>query len=99
MNKYIWKFCRYAINDLSPNYDPAIEDLTKKIEDLTDELQVIRTNLRKLKYGNDLKLLKTIDTQIQRLQVTFDAIDEPSQSDFESKSAENVCDETFQGMK
>ena len=90
---------RYVINDLSPNFDPVVEDLTRKIEELSEELKSIRMNLRRLKYGNDLQVLKTIDTQLHRLQMTFESSDEYSEmSNFKAKiHAKNVCDEKYLG--
>ena len=87
------------INDLSPNFDPVVEDLTKKIEELSDELRSIRLNLRRLKYGNDGQVLKMIDTQLHRLQLTFESGDSDLEmSDLGSKSsAKNVCDEKYLG--
>ena len=76
-----------------------VEDLTRKIEELSEELKSIRMNLRRLKYGNDLQVLKTIDTQLHRLQMTFESSDEYSEmSNFKAKiHAKNVCDEKYLG--
>ena len=62
----------YGAVDLSPNYDPFIEEINRKTDDLIQELLSIKQKLISLKFGNDLNVVKNIDERIQRLLVMFD---------------------------
>lgn len=96
-------FFRYGYGniDLPPNYDPVLEDLNRKVEDLTHELFVIKQKLNQLKFGTDLELLRNIGDRIQRLLNMFDYEDteeeDPGGSNLERQEPIHVCPEEYHG--
>ena len=92
----------YGNVDLSPSYDPFIEEINRKTEDLVLELLAIKQKLMSLKFGNDLNVVKNIDERLQRLLIMFDFKPEEGANGIEDFSLErqepiNVCPEEFKG--
>ena len=87
----IFSYFRYGYGavDLSPNYDPFIEEINRKTDDLIQELLSIKQKLISLKFGNDLNVVKNIDERIQRLLVMFDF--KPEDSDGSMAIEDWVC--------
>ena len=67
--------------DLMPNYDPFVEDLNRKIDDLTEELLSIRQLLKRLNLSPHSKIIRKIDLKIKRLLLNFDVKEEAISSD------------------
>ena len=59
-----------------PNYDPFVEDLNRKIDDLTEELLSIRQLLKRLNLSPHSKTIRKIDLKIKRLLLNFDVKEE-----------------------
>ena len=88
----------YGIVDLPSNYDPILEDLNRKIEDLTSELLVIQASLSQLRFGiSDITSLRNVDERIQRLLVMFDYKDEMKNANLDRQNPLHVCPEIFKG--
>ena len=64
-----------------PNYDPFVEDLNRKIDDLTEELLSIRQLLKRLNLSPHSKIIRKIDLKIKRLLLNFDVKEEAISSD------------------
>ena len=64
-----------------PNYDPFVEDLNRKIDDLTEELLSIRQLLKRLNLSPHSKIIPKIDLKIKRLLLNFDVKEEAISSD------------------
>ena len=81
-----------------PNYDPFVEDLNRKIDDLTEELLSIRQLLKRLNLSPHSKIIRKIDLKIKRLLLNFDVKEEAISSDKNNvidlgkKHASKKCD-------
>ena len=64
-----------------PNYDPFVEDLNRKIDDLTEELLSIRQLLKRLNLSPHSKIIRKIDLKIKRLLLNFDVKEEAISGD------------------
>ena len=77
LHSYIYFRYGYAgSTDLMPNYDPFVEDLNRKIDDLTEELLSIRQLLKRLNLSPHSKTIRKIDLKIKRLLLNFDVKEE-----------------------
>ena len=86
-----------------PNYDPFVEDLNRKIDDLTEELLSIRQLLKRLNLSPHSKTIRKIDLKIKRLLLNFDVKEEAISSENNNIEIESipklihVCPEQYQG--
>ena len=88
----------YGNAEFSPSYDPVLDEITRKSDDLIQELIAIRQKLVQLKFGFDLNIVRNIDERLQRLLILFDfKDDEISEEMLDRKESENICPEKFQG--
>lgn len=87
---------------MPPNYDPVLEDLNRKVEDLTQELFVIKQKLNQLKFGTDLAILRNIGDRIQRLLNMFEYENDQEEDvdpggSLERQDPVHVCTDEFHG--